>query len=95
MAEVKMQIVCGFGCGSSLFLRIKIDQVLRRNGLKARTFCSDVSTACSADCDVIFISAELYDRIRDKASVPVVVVKNFLDDEEVTAKILAFFAGQA
>jgi PTS system ascorbate-specific IIB component len=92
MKEVKMQIVCGFGCGSSLFLRIKIDQVLRRHGLKARTFCSDVSSACSADCDVIFISSDLYERIKNKASVPVVVVKNFLDDEEVTEKILAFFA---
>ena len=91
MAEVKMQIVCGFGCGSSLFLRIKIDQVLRANGLKARTFCSDVSSACSADCDVIFISADLYDRIKDKASVPVVIVNNFLDDEEVERKILSFF----
>ena len=53
--ELKIQAVCGFGCGSSLFLRIKIDSVLSKHGLSARTFCGDVGTACSADCDVIFI----------------------------------------
>ena len=51
--ELKIQAVCGFGCGSSLFLRIKIDNVLSKHGLSARTFCGDVGTACSADCDVI------------------------------------------
>ena len=91
MAEVKIQIVCGFGCGSSLFLRIKIDRALMEHGLKARTFCSDVSSACSAECDVIFISAELSGRIRDRANVPVVVVNNFMDDEEVSRKLMAFF----
>ena len=48
--ELKIQAVCGFGCGSSLFLRIKIDNVLSKHGLSARTFCGDVGTACSADC---------------------------------------------
>lgn len=49
MGEPKIQAVCGFGCGSSLFLRIKIDNVLSAHGLKARTFCGDVGTCCSAD----------------------------------------------
>ena len=38
MGEPKIQAVCGFGCGSSLFLLIKIDNVLSTHGLKARTF---------------------------------------------------------
>ncbi len=91
MGEIKIQAVCGFGCGSSLFLRIKIDNVLNAHGLKARTFCGDVGTACSADCDVIFISAELGERIKDRAKVPVVIINNFMDDKEVTEKVLAYF----
>jgi len=90
--ELKIQAVCGFGCGSSLFLRIKIDNVLSKHGLSARTFCGDVGTACSADCDVIFISAELGERIKDRAKVPVVIVNNFMDDKEVEEKVLAYFA---
>lgn len=91
MGEIRIQAVCGFGCGSSLFLRIKIDKVLGDNNLSARTFCGDVGTCCSADCDVIFISAELAERIKDRAKVPVVVINNFMDDKEVTEKVLGFF----
>ena len=91
MGEPKIQAVCGFGCGSSLFLRIKIDNVLSAHGLKARTFCGDVGTCCSADCDVIFISAELGERIKDRVSVPIVIVNNFMDDKEVEQKVLAYF----
>ena len=91
MKEIKIQAVCGFGCGSSLFLRIKIDQILNDNKLTARTFCGDVGTACSADCDVIFTSPELAERMVDRAKVPVIVINNFMDDKEVTEKVLGFF----
>lgn len=91
MEELKIQAVCGFGCGSSLFLRIKIDEVLKKNGLSARTFCGDVGTACSADCDVIFTSPELADRMKERAKVPIVVINSFMDENEVTEKVLAFF----
>ena len=50
-----------------------------------------MGTACSADCDVIFISAELGERIKDRATVPVVIINNFMDDKEVTEKVLAYF----
>ena len=41
---------------------------------------------------VIFISAELGERIKDRAKVPVVIVNNFMDDKEVEEKVLAYFA---
>ena len=91
MGEIKIQAVCGFGCGSPLFLRIKPDNVLKAHGLRARTCCGEVGTCCSADCDVIFISAELGARIKDRASVPVVIVNNSMDDKEVEQKVLAYF----
>lgn len=91
MKEIKIQAVCGFGCGSSLFLRIKIDQVLSDNKLTARTFCGDVGTACSADCDVIFTSPELAERMMERAKVPVIVINNFMNDKEVAEKVLGFF----
>ena len=91
MGEVKIQAVCGFGCGSSLFLRIKIDEVLKKNGITARTFCGDVGTACSADCDVIFTSPELGERMKERAKVPIIIINSFMDENEVTEKVLAYF----
>ena len=90
--ELRIQAVCGFGCGSSLFLRIKIDKVLKEAGLTARTFCGDVGTAASTPCDVIFCSEEIADRLESRATVPVIRVKNFRDEAEVKEKVLAYYA---
>jgi len=89
--NMKIQAVCGFGCGSSLFLKIKLDEILQENGLSAEIYCGDVGTCLSQNCDAIFISEELADRVADRAKVPVVVIKNFLDKKEVEEKVLAFF----
>jgi len=90
MRDKKIQCVCGFGCGSSLMLRMSVDDILRKHGLEADTFCGDVGTCLSNPCDVIFISRDLAERIVDRADVPVVVVENFMDSNEVEEKVLAF-----
>lgn len=88
---IKIQAVCGFGCGSSLFLKMKLQEVLKENNLEAEIFCGDVGTCTSTPCDAIFTSEELGDRVKDRASVPVVIIKSFVNKKEVTEKTLAFF----
>ena len=90
MKEPRIQCVCGFGCGSSLMLRMAVDDILKAEGLSARTFTGDVGTCLSNPCDVIFISRELGDRIEDRAEVPVVIIDNFMDNDEVREKILSY-----
>ncbi len=91
MGAVKIQTVCGFGCGSSLFLKMKIQDILKENNLDAEVFCGDVGTCLTSPCDVIFISEELAGRIEGRSKVPVVVIKSFVNKKEVTEKTLAFF----
>ena len=86
----KIQCVCGFGCGSSLMLRMAIDDILRKLDLQADTFCGDVGTCLANPCDVIFISKELAERIEDRATVPVVVINNFMDSAEVEEKVQTY-----
>ena len=88
----KIQCVCGFGCGSSLMLRMAIDDILRKLNLQADTFCGDVGTCLANPCDVIFISKELAERIEDRATVPVVVINNFMDSAEVEEKVQAYMS---
>ena len=88
---VKIQAVCGYGCGSSLMLRMAIDEVLKKNGLEADTFCGDVNTCLANPCDVIFISRDLGERIIDRATMPVIIVDNFMSKKEVEDKVLAYF----
>lgn len=91
MSNVKIQTVCGFGCGSSLMLRMKIEGILKQHNLEADVFCSDVGTCCSNKCDVIFISKELAERIADRAKVPVISINNFMNQAEVEEKTLGYF----
>ncbi|RVU96899.1 PTS sugar transporter subunit IIB [Coriobacteriales bacterium OH1046] len=86
----KIQCVCGFGCGSSLMLRMALDDVLRKHGLEAETFTGDVGTCLSNPCDVIFISKELAERIRDRADVGIVVIDDLMDSAELEEKTLAY-----
>lgn len=87
----KIQCVCGIGVGSSLMLRMKIDEVLRKHNLEARTFCGDIMTAASTPCDVIFISADLADRVTGRAKFPVIIINKFTDAAEVESKVLEYF----
>ncbi|NLM61769.1 MAG: PTS sugar transporter subunit IIB [Clostridiales bacterium] len=90
MGEIRIQAVCGFGCGSSLLLRIKIEEVLKENNLSATVFCGDLGTCLSQQCDAIFISEELSERIMNRAKVPVIPIRNFMNKKELTEKTLNF-----
>ena len=90
MAVPRIQTVCGFGCGSSLMLRINIEKIAREHNLQVEAFCGDVASCCANDCDVIFISKELGDRIKDRAKVPVIELDNFMDKAEVEKKTLDY-----
>lgn len=88
---IKIQAVCGFGCGSSLFLRMKIEEILKEHHLEADVFCGDVATCTSMDCHAIFTSDELGDRIKERSKVPVITITSFVNKQEVTEKTLGFF----
>jgi PTS system ascorbate-specific IIB component len=71
-----------------------IDDILHKHNIEADTFCGDVGTCLSNPCDVIFISRELAERIEDRATVPVVIIENFMDSSEVEEKVLAYMNEQ-
>lgn len=89
--HIKIQTVCGFGYGSSLMLKMNVESVLKSNNLEADVFCGDVGTCCANPCDVIFISKELAERIQDRAKVPIVIIQNFMNKQEIKEKTLAYF----
>ncbi len=88
---MRIQTVCGFGCGSSLMLKMNMEKILKDNQIEAEVFCGDVGTCLSNPCDVIFVSKELAERIVERAQVPIVEIDNFMDKQEVENKTLAFF----
>lgn len=86
MSKLKILAVCGFGVGSSMILKMKIDEVLKANGLSAEVFTTDLNSASSTQCDIIFTSEELEESIKQMVKVPVVAIKNFINKEEIQQK---------
>ncbi|MGF7060538.1 PTS sugar transporter subunit IIB [Brassicibacter mesophilus] len=86
MSKIKVLTVCGFGVGSSMILKMKIDEVLKSNAINAEVFTADVGSATSTPCDVIFTSKELEKGISEKVKVPVIAIKNFIDKKEIEEK---------
>lgn len=83
----RIMVVCGFGLGSSLILRITLDDVLQEHQIKAETFCTDAETAIGQNYDLVLTSAELA-KLFSAVSQPVIVIADFLSPDEVAQKVL-------
>jgi len=87
MKKLKIMVVCGFGLGSSMILRMTLDGVLKQADLKADTFCSDETTSRGESFDLVLTSeplAHLFKGIKQ----PVIIISNFLSKQEVADKAL-------
>ena len=47
MKKLKILAVCGFGVGSSMILKMKVEEVLKENQVNADVFTTDVGSATS------------------------------------------------
>lgn len=86
MASVKVVAVCGFGIGSSMILKMKIESVLKSNAVDAHVVTSDIVSFQYEDADIIFTSQEIYESIVDKTKLPIVIINNFLSESELLEK---------
>jgi PTS system ascorbate-specific IIB component len=68
-----------------MVLKLTLDSVLKTEGIKAETFCSDESTAKGQNFDIAFTSKEMA-QLFENIDKPVVVIDNFLNKEEVREK---------
>lgn len=84
--RIKILVVCGFGVGTSLILKMNIEKVLKQNGINAEVENTDITTAPSVHADMIFTSNELANTLKSKTNKPIVVINNFLSNGEIEEK---------
>ena len=87
MKALRIMTVCGFGLGTSLILRMTVDEVLKKHQIKAETFCVDADTAVGQNFDIVITSQDMQRLFKDSDK-PVVVIDNFLSTDEVEEKAL-------
>jgi len=91
--ELKILTVCGVGMGSSLVLRMYVEDVLKEMGVKARVEATEVSMASGAGADIIMASPTLMDVLRGAAPT-VIPIFNFTDKAEIRARLEEYLAGR-
>ena len=87
MDRMKIMVVCGFGLGSSMVLRMTLDDVLKEEGIEreVETFCVDSYTATGQDFDLVLTSNELL-YLFENIKQPKIVIENFLSKDEIREK---------
>lgn len=85
MSKVRVMIICGFGLGSSMVLKMSLDDVLKEENIDVETFCSDSYVGTGERYDIVFTSNELK-YLFEKNPQPIVVISNFLSKDEIREK---------
>ena len=76
--NMKILCVCGTGQGSSLILKMSVQDILNRKGLQAELEHTDPSCACSDRCDFIMTSQEIADSITNPRA-KIVCITNYIN----------------
>ena len=85
--------VCGVGMGSSLMLRMNVEEVLKRLGVRAKVEATDVSSARSMKADAIVGQGLHTGELQGLAPV-VVTITNFMDKEDLQRQLEEAFREQ-
>lgn len=82
----KILTVCGLGQGTSLILKMNVEQAFNDQGIKVDVENTDLSSASGMSADFIFTSKELAESLSDHPS-EVIVINNFFDMDEIATAV--------
>ena len=86
---MKIIAVCGMGIGTSIILKMNIDNALTRLGVEADVEAADISAArgAAATADLVMTSSELVEQLGD-IDAPIAIIDNFTSVDEIEAKLI-------
>lgn len=84
---------CGVGMGTSLILRMNVEDILHDMGVPCDINAGIASEGASADVDLIMCSPELYSVVSG-GKAPVVTVESFIDREAIKRKLQEFLSSR-
>ena len=82
---MKIVCVCGMGMGTSLIMKMTIDNAARELGLDAEVEHWDVGTVGSKDVDLIVASQDFADNLSEYKNI--IFLKNIMNKAEVKEKL--------
>ena len=84
-------VACRTGMGSSMMLKIKVEQVIRENGWDIQVDHNEISAVQYFSGDLLITMEDLADELRAKYDkFDVVGIRDLMDKEEIKEKLKAF-----
>ncbi len=87
---MKILCVCGLGQGSSLILRMSVEDILKAKGIYADIDNTDASSASFERCDYIITSGEIAESISNPKA-KVIIVSNYFNKASIEKEISEIF----
>ncbi|KOF56463.1 MULTISPECIES: PTS sugar transporter subunit IIB [Clostridium] len=79
--------VCGMGMGSSLILKMNMDDILKKNGVSANVEACDLGSLTGKTADLVVTTYELKSQI-DGKGYNTVYVKNVIDKKTIEEVVM-------
>lgn len=79
--------LCGLGVGSSLMLKMTVEEILEEEGIKGRVENLDLGSAKAKQADLYVVSKDMETNLRDVKG-KIIFIENLTDKEEVRKKFL-------
>jgi len=84
---MRIATLCGMGFGTSMMLKLFIEEILKDLGMKAEVVPWDLGTFKGQQADIVVAPTDMEMHLRS-TSAKVVLIKNLLDKKELRDKLL-------
>jgi ascorbate PTS system EIIB component len=84
---MRIATLCGMGFGTSMMLKLFIDDILKLEGIKAEVIPWDLGSFKGQQVDIIVAPMDMESHLRS-ATAKVILIRNLVDKVEIKEKIL-------
>ncbi len=86
---MKIIAVCGMGIGTSIILKMNIDNALAKLGVDADVEAADISAArgAASTADLVMTSSELVEQLGE-IDAPIAIINDFTNVSEIESKLV-------
>ena len=84
---MRIATLCGMGFGTSMMLKLFIDEILKAEGIKAETIPWDLGTFKGQQADIVVAPTDMEMHLRT-TNAKVVLIRNLVDKKEIKEKVM-------
>jgi ascorbate PTS system EIIB component len=84
---MRIATLCGMGFGTSMMLKLFIDDILKAEGIKAEVVPWDLGSFKGNKVDIVVAPTDMESHLRSETA-KVVLIRNLVDKVEIKAKVL-------